>query len=65
MNGGATLNNPYATDRDVNDKKKHLSEKVKIGATAAKLVNTNDSILNASGTTVLFLAKSIFIQKKT
>lgn len=60
MHGGATLNDPYATDRHVNDKEKiHLSEKMKIAAAGAKMVNANDSILIASGTTVLFLAKNI------
>lgn len=60
MHGGATLNNPYATDRHVNEKEKlNLSEKMMIGNAAAKLVTANDSILIASGTTVLALAKSI------
>lgn len=60
MHGGATLNNPYATDRHVSEKEKmHLSEKMLIGSAAAKLVTANDSILIASGTTVLALAKSI------
>ncbi len=60
MHGGATLTNPYATDRHVHEKEKfNLSEKMRIGATAAKMVTANDSILVASGTTVLALAKSI------
>lgn len=60
MHGGATLNNPYATDRHVNEKEKfHLPEKMEIGAAAAKMVTANDSILIASGTSVLALAKSI------
>ena len=58
--GGATLHNPYTIDRPVNEKGKlHLSEKMRIGAAAAKLVQPNDSILIASGTTVQALAKSI------
>lgn len=58
--GGATSNNPYTTDRHVNEKEKlHLSEKMRIGASAAKLIQANDSILIASGTTVLALAKNI------
>lgn len=58
--GGATVNNPYMTDRPVNEKEKlQASEKAKIGAAAAKLVQPNDSIVIASGTTVLALAKSI------
>lgn len=60
MHGGATLTNPYATERHVNDKEKmHLDEKMKIGAAGAKLVTANDSVLIASGTTVLYLAKHI------
>lgn len=60
MHGGATLTNPYATELHVNDKEKiHLDEKMQIGAAGAKLVAANDSILIASGTTVLYLAKNI------
>lgn len=58
--GGATLNNPYTTDRHVNEKEKiHLKEKMQIGMSAARLIQTNDSIVIASGTTVLALAKNI------
>lgn len=60
MHGGATLTNPYATDRHVNEKEKiHLIEKTKIGEAAANMVTANDSILIASGTTVYFMAKHI------
>ncbi|MBI6120132.1 DeoR/GlpR family DNA-binding transcription regulator [Salegentibacter maritimus] len=60
MHGGATHTNPYTTDRHVNEKEKiHLSEKMGIGEVAAKMVTANDSILIASGTTVLSLAKNI------
>lgn len=60
MHGGATLSNPYATDRHVNEKEKlHSHEKTAIGRAAAALVTANDSILIASGTTVLTLAKNI------
>ncbi|ARS35976.1 transcriptional repressor AgaR [Pontibacter actiniarum] len=58
--GGATLNNPYTIDRSVNEKEKiQSSEKMQIGAKAATLLQPNDSILIASGTTVLALAKNI------
>lgn len=58
--GGATVNNPYMTDRPVNEKEKLQSaEKMRIGAAAAKLIQPNDSIVIASGTTVLALAKSL------
>lgn len=58
--GGATANNPYTVDRPVDEKEKlQSSEKMKIGAAAARLVQPNDSIIIASGTTVLALAKNI------
>lgn len=58
--GGATANNPYTTDRSVNEKEKIQStEKMNIGAAAASLLVPNDSILIASGTTVLALARNI------
>jgi DeoR family transcriptional regulator of aga operon len=58
--GGATLRNPYAIDRPVNEKEKLQSaEKLKIAAAAAQLIDDSDSIIIASGTTVLALAKKI------
>jgi DeoR family transcriptional regulator of aga operon len=58
--GGATINNPYTTDKPVNEKEKlQSSEKTRIGAAAAQLIETNDSVIIASGTTVLALAKNI------
>jgi len=58
--GGATANNPYTVDRSVNEKEKiQASEKMRIGAAAASLLLPNDSILIASGTTVLALARNI------
>jgi DeoR family transcriptional regulator of aga operon len=58
--GGATVNNPYTIDRPVNEKEKLQSaEKMKIGAAAASLVENNDSIIIASGTTVLAMARNI------
>jgi len=58
--GGATLLNPYTVDRSVNEKEKiQATEKMRIGAAAARLLVPNDSIVIASGTTVLALAKSI------
>jgi len=60
IHGGATVNNPYTMDRPVNEKEQlQASEKMKIGAVAASLVEPNDSIIIASGTTVLALAKNI------
>lgn len=58
--GGGTLVNPYAVDRPVNEKEKIMSaEKMRIGAAAAELIEPNDSIIIASGTTVHSLARSI------
>ena len=58
--GGGTLANPYTGDKPVNEKAKiHAAEKINIGATAAQLIEPNDCILIASGTTVLSFAKSI------
>lgn len=58
--GGATLSNPYTVDRPVNEKERIRSgEKLSIGEAAARLVEPNDCILIASGTTVLSFAKSI------
>jgi DeoR family transcriptional regulator of aga operon len=58
--GGATRNNPYTADRPVNEKEKlQASEKMKIGAVASQSIEPNDSIIIASGTTMLALAKNI------
>jgi DeoR family transcriptional regulator of aga operon len=61
--GGATLNNPYTTDRPVNEKEKLQSEeKSNIGRAAAELVVENDSIIIASGTSVMAFARSLPVQ---
>jgi DeoR family transcriptional regulator of aga operon len=58
--GGGTLINPYTTDRPVTEKAMIRSgEKYGIGKAAAQLIEPNDCILIASGTTVLSLAKNI------
>jgi DeoR family transcriptional regulator of aga operon len=58
--GGAALNNLYIFDRPVNEKEKIQSdEKMNIGAAAAALIQDNDSIIIASGTTVLAFARHI------
>jgi DeoR family transcriptional regulator of aga operon len=58
--GGGTLSNPYTADRPVNEKEKIRSgEKLSIGEFAAGLVQPNDCIIIASGTTVLSLARSL------
>ncbi|HRD58429.1 MAG TPA: DeoR/GlpR family DNA-binding transcription regulator [Ferruginibacter sp.] len=58
--GGATLSNPYATDRHVSEKENiKATEKTSIGQVAAALIEPEDSIIIASGTTVQFLARAI------
>ena len=58
--GGATKSNPYTADRPVNEKEKiNPDEKSRIGIAAADLIQANDCIIIASGTTVLSLAKNI------
>ncbi len=58
--GGATTHNPYTADKPVIEKEKlQSSEKQNIGAAAAKTIEANDSVIIASGTTVLALAKNI------
>lgn len=58
--GGGSIKNPYANDRPVNEKEQIFrEEKQKIAQEAAKLIGQNDSIIIASGTTVLALARCI------
>jgi DeoR family transcriptional regulator of aga operon len=58
--GGATLSNPYTADRPVNEKANIRSgEKLSIGEAASALIEPNDCILIASGTTVLSFARKI------
>ena len=58
--GGGTLVNPYTVERPVNEKEKIRSaEKTGIGAAAAMLIEPNDCIIIASGTTVHSLARNI------
>jgi len=60
VHGGATRQNPYTTDRTVFEKEKlYADEKTRIGRAAAKFVESNDSIIIASGTTMQSLAKEI------
>ncbi len=58
--GSAILISPYISDRHVNEKeKKNVAEKRAIGAAAAALIEKDDSIIIASGTTMAFLAREI------
>ncbi len=61
--GGATSVNPYQKDRPINEKAQlHAEAKRCIGMEAAKLVEPNDSIIIASGTTMQFFAREIVPQ---
>jgi len=63
--GGATNVNPYQKDRSINEKAHlHAEAKRRIGIEAAKLVEPNDSIIIASGTTMQFFAKEISPQDR-
>lgn len=58
--GGGSQRNPYTNDRSVNEKEQlNKSEKQKIAEEAAKMIGDHDSIIIASGTTVLALARCI------
>ena len=58
--GKAIPISPYIGDRHVNEKEKQfVMEKQAIGKMAASLIQEHDSILMASGTTVLFAAKEL------
>ena len=58
--GKAILINPYINNRSVNEKEKlYREEKKLIGKAAASLITKDDSVIIASGTTVLAMARSI------
>ena len=58
--GKAIKISPYINDRDVNVKEHQFpSEKIAIGKQAVQLIEPNDSIIIASGTTVQYFAREI------
>ena len=58
--GGATQSNPYTSNRHVEEKAKiRAEEKAAIAKKAVTLIGDNDSIILASGTTILALAREI------
>lgn len=58
--GKAIPISPYIGDRHINEKEKQfVLEKRAIGKQAASLVREHDSILVASGTTILYMAKEL------
>ena len=63
--GGASISNPYTSDKPVSEKEKvRAYEKKCIARTAVNLIGDNDSIILASGTTILALARFIHPEKK-
>ena len=58
--GGATPTNPFVYDRPVSEKaKQYADEKGRIGEGAARLVEPNDSVILASGTTMIQVARHL------
>ncbi|PWJ57244.1 DeoR family transcriptional regulator of aga operon [Dyadobacter jejuensis] len=58
--GSISLQNPYATDRDVTEKGSILTDqKTRIGKQAATLLEPGEAVIIASGSTVLQLALAI------
>lgn len=58
--GSAISVSPYIRDRHINEKEKqNVTEKTAIGDRAAQMVEDNDSIIIASGTTMAFFARSL------
>jgi len=62
--GGASLQNPYINDQHVSEKEKlNVTEKEAIAKAAVKLIQPNDSIMIASGTTMHSLAKAMSMRE--
>jgi DeoR family transcriptional regulator, aga operon transcriptional repressor len=58
--GSATPNNPYINDRPVNEKEKiRVFQKQRIARNAAALIEPGDSIILASGTSIIEMARQI------
>jgi len=65
IHGGASNTNPFTTDRSVNEKVNlQIEEKKSIAKKAAEYIESNDSIIIASGTTMLALAREIVPSQK-
>ncbi len=63
--GGASLHNPYAGDKPINEKEFiNIEEKKKIAKAAFSLVKNADSIMIGSGTTAYTLAAALHPQHK-
>lgn len=58
--GGASINNPYAMERTINEKSGiNVHRKQKIAKAALKFIDGNDSIIIGSGTTVFEFARCL------
>ncbi|MBO3269607.1 DeoR/GlpR transcriptional regulator [Hymenobacter defluvii] len=58
--GGAALESPYIKDRPVNEKELlNVTEKTAIVSAAARLIEAQESVIIASGTTMLALARAL------
>jgi DeoR family transcriptional regulator of aga operon len=58
--GGASISNPYATERTINEKELiNEKEKQRIAKAALSVIGENDSIIIGSGTTVFQLARAL------
>lgn len=63
--GGASVNNPYASDKPINEKEFiNIEEKKKIAKAALQLIKGTDSIMIGSGTTAFALANMLHPQSK-
>ena len=59
--GGASVSNPYANERPINEKEFiNVDQKKKIARTALKIVAETNSIIIGSGTTVFELSRCLF-----
>lgn len=62
--GGASISNPYAIERTINEKEfMHAKEKEQIAQAALSIIGENDSIIIGSGTTVFALARLLHPSK--
>lgn len=62
--GGGSINNPYATERTINEKEFiNSEEKQRIAKAALSIIGQNDSISIGSGTTVFELARCLYPSK--
>ena len=62
--GGASINNPYASEKPINEKEFiNVEQKKKIAKAALELITQTDSIIIGSGTTVYELSRLLYPSK--